>query len=101
MPIKRKALPQPWKPVKKKQSGRLKSNSAFYQAHRWRKHRKIYLSEHPLCVECEKVSKVVEAKVLDHIIPINQGGAEYDYKNHQGLCSSCHNSKSGREAHAS
>ena len=39
------------------------------------------------------------ARVVDHIKPINEGGARYDFTNLQGLCDSCHNKKSGREAH--
>lgn len=100
MPLKRKALPRPWRTKKKAQEGRIHNNSKFYQSHKWRAHRRRYLSEYPLCVMCEKDSKVREAKVLDHIIPIRKGGEKWCYTNLQGLCSSCHNKKSGREAHS-
>lgn len=99
MPIKNKPLSQPWNTKRVTQGRRKHDNSKFYQSRRWRTHRKIYLSKHPLCVHCQADNKVTAAKVLDHITPINQGGAKFDYNNLQGLCSSCHNKKSGREAH--
>jgi 5-methylcytosine-specific restriction endonuclease McrA len=61
--------------------------------------RKLYLEQHPLCVECQRVGKITPATVVDHITPINTGGARFDFNNLQGLCAHCHNKKSGREAH--
>ena len=37
--------------------------------------------------------------MVDHIVPINKGGAKLDIGNLQSLCNLCHNRKSGREAH--
>lgn len=37
--------------------------------------------------------------MTDHIIPVSMGGAELDPRNFQGLCHTCHNSKSARERH--
>lgn len=61
---------------------------------RWRKARKIFLSEHPLCVECEKQGKYTEATVVDHIIP-HKGDKTlfWDEKNWQPLCERCHDRK--------
>lgn len=42
---------------------------------------------------------VTPVQVTDHIVPINEGGAMYDWDNLQSLCTQCHNSKSGKEAH--
>ena len=38
------------------------------------------------------------SEVVDHITPINQGGATLDWNNLQAMNSKCHNKKSGREA---
>lgn len=35
----------------------------------------------------------------DHIIPVAQGGAEFDLANGQGACRACHQRKSSREGH--
>lgn len=58
----------------------------------WRKLRKAYLAQHPVCAVCEW-----PANVVDHVTPVTQGGAFYDVKNLQPLCTSCHNRKSARE----
>ena len=68
-----------------------------YHTTRWRKLRKRFISQFPLCAECLTFDKVVEAKVVDHIKPIKDGGEMYDWDNLQSLCHSCHNSKSARE----
>lgn len=90
----------PPKPEREAQGRRLHANTAFYQSQPWRRVRKRYLASHPLCAECVKQGRITAARVVDHIVPINQGGARFDSKNLQGLCDSCHNKKSGREAHA-
>ncbi|MBO5821073.1 MAG: HNH endonuclease [Alistipes sp.] len=45
------------------------------------------------------MGKITPATIVDHITPINSGGARFDFTNLQGLCDTCHNKKSGREAH--
>jgi 5-methylcytosine-specific restriction protein A len=65
--------------------------------HRWRKYRLAFLAEHPCCVECRKLGLSVEATVVDHIIP-HRGDYElfWEPKNHQALCDTHHNRKTGR-----
>ena len=66
---------------------------------RWRKYRLSFLADHPLCVECRKAGMVVEATVVDHIVP-HRGDYElfWEPANHQPLCERHHNRKtrSGR-----
>jgi 5-methylcytosine-specific restriction enzyme A len=38
--------------------------------------------------------------VADHITPVRLGGDFWDINNLQGLCASCHNSKSAKEGKA-
>lgn len=99
MPERNKPLPKPWLTEKKAQEGRTVDNSKFYQSHKWRLFRKRYLQLYPLCAICEASDKVNEAKVLDHVLAIRQGGAAWSYENLQGLCVPCHAKKSGQEAH--
>lgn len=75
---------------------REQSNREFYTSPDWRKARKHYIMHHPLCEICHRAA----ATVVDHIKPINQGGAPLDECNFQALCSSCHNKKSGHESRA-
>jgi 5-methylcytosine-specific restriction protein A len=37
------------------------------------------------------------AVVVDHIVPIDQGGAMWDEGNHQVLCAACHRRKTATE----
>lgn len=65
----------------------------FYTSYEWKRKRREYLSEHPICECCRRKP----ATLVDHIIPIKQGGALLEDSNLQALCSSCHGSKSIRE----
>lgn len=70
---------------------------SFYTSKEWRLTRKRHLKEQPFCIECMKVGKIVKATIVDHIVPIKQGGAKYDSNNLQSLCWSCHSRKSVKE----
>ena len=61
--------------------------------------RKMYVAENPVCVICEERGFVSPVEEVDHIVPIRQGGAEYDWNNLQSLCKSCHARKSAKERH--
>jgi len=58
--------------------------------------RKRWLAKHPLCVHCEWEGRVTLGTVLDHIVPLSQGGKDDD-SNLQTLCDSHHDAKSKRE----
>ena len=63
----------------------------------WRKARKAYLEEHPLCKECRKNGTLTPATVIDHIIP-HRGDKKlfWDETNWQPLCKDCHDRKTGK-----
>lgn len=69
----------------------------FYRTKQWQDIRRIKLNNSPFCEECMKNGKVVLGKIVDHIVPIKQGGAPYDLSNLQTLCWSCHSRKSIEE----
>lgn len=58
----------------------------FYNTHEWRKLRKLKLAMNPLCEHCQHEGKLVAAVVVDHIVPIKEGGAMLDIENLQSLC---------------
>lgn len=101
MPTIPKPTRKSYLPERKVQERRLHPNSEFYQGRQWRRVRANYLQHYPLCAECAAQGRITPARVVDHIKPINEGGARYDFRNLQGLCDKCHNRKSGREAHRS
>lgn len=82
------------------QSGRKNPNSEFYNSTKWRKNRGRYIKKNPLCVICQKIGITQPGHVVDHIIPINDGGAKYKWDNLQTMCHPHHNQKSGRESQA-
>lgn len=63
----------------------------------FRKRRAAFLSEHPLCAECERTGRVAAAEELDHVVPLWNGGGD-DESNWAGLCVPCHRAKTAREA---
>lgn len=73
----------------------------FYNSSRWRNTSKRNLIVNPTCAECSKQNRIKKADVTDHIIPAIQGGSLLDSRNHQSLCTSCHNRKSATESDGS
>jgi 5-methylcytosine-specific restriction protein A len=51
----------------------------------WRRLRLMMLREHPLCTRCGRA-----ASLIDHVMPIEDGGARLDPANLQALCRDCH-----------
>lgn len=92
------SVKRPWVQERKAFERNVSSNSNFYNSRTWRKFRATFLEKNPLCVECEAEGVVTVANVVDHIIPINAGGAELDESNMQSLCITHHNKKSARES---
>jgi len=66
--------------------------------YRWRKVRKIYLAQHPLCVMCLREGNLTPATVVDHIRP-HKGNYDlfWDKNNWQALCERCHKIKTAKE----
>jgi len=69
-------------------------HSTLYNTQHWRRARKSYLYDQPLCVDCDKENKIVLANVVDHKIPHDGNMVLFwDVSNWQSLCTSCHNRK--------
>ena len=63
---------------------------------RWRRLRLAFLSQHPLCEECQRRGRIVAATDVDHIVPRRQGGSD-EASNLQALCHECHSRKTATE----
>jgi len=92
-----KAVNMPW--LKKgRPFGNDRFEPSFYQSKEWKAFRKWYESQHPrLCMKCLEQGITKEAKYLDHIIPISQGGARLSEANVQWLCVKCNVIKSNQD----
>lgn len=94
MPNVPKRKQRPWLQGQNKASKQRIERNKFYQTNAWRTLRNMFIKRHPLCVECDGIGQVV-----DHIIPIKQGGDSLEWDNLQTMCHRCHNIKSGKEAY--
>jgi 5-methylcytosine-specific restriction protein A len=57
----------------------------------WRRLRKAFLQQHPLCRRCEARGQVQPAEQVHHTIPISQDPSQrLDWGNLEPLCSACH-----------
>ena len=83
--------------TKKEKNQSWGGDTSFYRKSPWRKLRKVVLNKNPLCVICLEEGIVTQADVVDHIVPIKQGGAKLDETNLQGLCHKHHNKKTHDE----
>jgi len=61
-----------------------------YDRRRWRRIREEQLHREPLCRLHQEQGEIVEAREVDHIQPLAEGGAFDDPQNLRSLCSACH-----------
>ena len=83
--------------ARQKQDQRRGSSAERGYDYWWQRQSKMFLREHPLCVECLAKGQVVPATVVDHIKP-HRGNRELfrDPMNWQPLCKRHHDQKTGR-----
>jgi 5-methylcytosine-specific restriction protein A len=66
----------------------------LYHKAQWYQVRLVVLARDPICVECKHAA----TEEIDHVIPARAySGDFYDPDNLQGLCRSCHSSKTAVE----
>lgn len=96
MPLRPHRLARPWVPVVK--TGIVnRSRDSFYHTWAWRKASERFLTENPLCRECQKAGRLTPAKVTDHIIPKDVCEDPWDSTNWQPACYKCHSIKSAKD----
>ncbi|UVM07049.1 HNH endonuclease [Pseudomonas laurylsulfatiphila] len=60
---------------------------------KWQRERLVFLKANPLCVYCQRESRVEAASVVDHKVPHRGDWSVFwDRKNWQALCKRCHDS---------
>jgi 5-methylcytosine-specific restriction protein A len=63
----------------------------------WQKFRKVYLSEHPLCSDCETEGRVGAATDIHHKQKLrDRPELKYEEENLMALCKACHDKRTAR-----
>ena len=65
---------------------------SFYKTARWKRLRKLQLTQHPLCKFCLQRGIVTRANVVDHVTPHKGDWTDFITGELQSLCEPCHNS---------
>jgi 5-methylcytosine-specific restriction protein A len=65
----------------------------------WQQLRQIVLNDEPLCRRCSSRNRVSGAVLVDHIVPLLDGGT-HDRSNLQSLCFDCHAVKTQADVRA-
>jgi 5-methylcytosine-specific restriction endonuclease McrA len=85
------------KPLYFNKKPKRKRHDPFYDLQRWRKLTVSHRKTEPLCRLCMARGIVTPGTLVDHIVPINQGGSRWDEDNLQTLCDRCHQIKRAGE----
>jgi len=99
MPKVSKVKRMPWQAKRTPHAGRRSNNYPFYNSTTWRKLSRLHREQYPLCQVCQAAGRVAASQVIDHIVPIKDGGARLNEANLLALCKHCHDRKSAIEAH--
>lgn len=76
---------------------RRREGGRFYDLGRWRRTSRRKLTRDPLCEACLADGIETLATEVDHVRPVEAGGAPFDPANLRSLCGSCHAVKTARE----
>ena len=83
----------------RKLSPMLARAKTFRSSRVWQRTRELYLLHFPVCADPYGAHEclIQVAQQVDHIKPLEAGGARTDWGNLQGLCTTCHAKKSQGE----
>ena len=100
------SLPKPQKPAYRAPKPKKKASSdyKFYNSQRWRNYSKRYRTTCEVCLSLNHQRDITPSAigtrgVVDHIVPMQEGGSPWDANNHMGMCGEHHNIKRGLESH--
>ena len=85
-------------PARARESARASASARGYGS-AWAVKRDAWIKAHPLCADprgAHPPHSLVRAKIVDHIVPLRQGGKDDD-SNYQSLCMTCHNYKTAHD----
>jgi tetratricopeptide (TPR) repeat protein len=65
-------------------------DNKIYKSIEWKRLKKEYLKNNPICESCLSDGKKAKSKLVHHIIPLRKGGAFLEEDNLIALCKECH-----------
>jgi len=71
------------------------SSERGYDVH-WQRIRAQFLRLHPLCIQCGEEGRVQAAAVVDHILPLSEGGTN-EHANLRPYCKPHHDARTMRD----
>lgn len=64
---------------------------------RWRRFRLLFLSDNPLCADCQANGKYVPATEVHHLVKVaERPDLMFDLSNGRALCHACHSVRTAR-----
>ena len=63
----------------------------------WQRTREAWVATHPLCEDCLAEGITTPVAEVDHVIPLDEGGAKHDPANLRSLCHKHHRRKTLRD----
>lgn len=84
----------------RRMKARSPASRKVYASKRWAGLRRTVLAEQPWCdcgIDCCPEGCTRMSEDVDHIIPVEDGGAPFDRSNVHGLAHSCHGRKTAQE----
>ena len=104
MPIFPTSDKKPW--IAKREPFQGAAYTTFYSNAAWRRLRRVFIQNNPLCKHCQQQGIITPALDIDHIQPINpenpyntengKYGNPLDESNLQALCKKCHHIKTAK-----
>jgi 5-methylcytosine-specific restriction protein A len=86
------------KPIERERSrARREATKGVYKTKMWLRRRLQVLSRDPICADGRVCGGNRLSTEVDHIIPLELGGAPYAMDNLQGICLDCHQVKTAQE----
>jgi 5-methylcytosine-specific restriction protein A len=86
------------KPIERERSRRRREKTnGVYKTKMWLRRRLQVLSRDPICADGRVCGGNRLSTEVDHVIPLEQGGAPYAMDNLRGTCSDCHQAKTADE----
>jgi 5-methylcytosine-specific restriction endonuclease McrA len=86
------------KPIERERSRvRREKTKGVYKTKLWLMRRRQVLSRDPICADGRVCGHNRLSIEVDHIIPLEQGGAPYRMDNLRGTCRDCHEAKTAQE----